>query len=394
MLKSILQNLRAVLPLGIVLAVNANLQAGEASGATSGKSPIAEAAVAPAEKSIYDRIWSVTKLYADKDNPLIQDISLSGRAQFDFFNINSDEGNESDWETRRLRAGAKIKFFKKWTLHGEVDFASQKLDDTSYRRMTDALLSYAYSDALVFTVGKHSAKFTLDGGTSSKELITIDRSNLANNLWFTEEYAPGVSVGGQVKNWQYFLGWFTSDGNPEFGSFSAGTYLLSSLGYDFAEALQCDEALLRADYVYQTPDDANSATRPFEHIGSVNFNYAKGNFGLGADVTGGVGYGKQGDILAFQIMPSYYLTKKLQVVLRYTHMDGDDNSIRFARYESRVVSGKGDTYDEIYAGVNYYLYGHKLKWQTGVQYASMGDSTNSGGKYDGFGLVSGIRISW
>ena len=194
--------------------------------------------------------------------------------------------------------------------------------------------------------------------------------------------------------WQYFLGWFTSDGNPEFGDFAAGTFLLASIGYDFAGQFNTDKALLRLDYVYQQPDSGNIATRPFENIGSLNFNLEQGRFGLGTDVKAGQGYGKQGDIFGVQIMPSYYIADGVQFVLRYTYMNGDDNSIRLARYENRVVSGRGDEYNEFYAGVNWFLYGHKLKFQTGVQYAMMDDSKNDGGEYDGWQLVSGIRVSW
>lgn len=386
------RNIGAILPMALLSLGAASAFAGD-SGAPSGKAAITEAAVAPADKSIYDKIWSVTKLYKNDENPIIQDISLSGRAQFEYFNVNSDQGDADDWEVRRLRGGFKMKFLKKLTLHAEADFDAQS-PDPFYHKLTDAYLSYTLNDAFVFTVGKHSVKFTLDGGTSSKELITIDRSNLANNLWFTEEYAPGVSVAGKIDNWQYFLGWFTSDGNPEFGDFSAGTFLLGSIGYDFADSLHCDKALLRFDYVYQTPDDNNSATRPFENIGSVNFNYERGRWGFGTDVAGGLGYGKQGDVFALMLMPSVYLADGWQLVFRYTYMNGDDNSIRLARYENRVVSGKGDQYNEFYAGINWYLYGHKLKWQTGVQYAMMDDSKNDGGKYDGWSVVSGIRISW
>ena len=59
------------------------------------------------------------------------------------------------------------------------------------------------------------------------------------------------------------------------------------------------------------------------------------------------------------------------------------------------MPGRGDRYNEFYAGVNYYFYGHKLKWQNGVQHVSMGDSLgNDGGKYDGVSFTSGFRLSW
>jgi phosphate-selective porin OprO/OprP len=44
--------------------------------------------------------------------------------------------------------------------------------------------------------------------------------------------------------------------------------------------------------------------------------------------------------------------------------------------------------------VNKYFYGHKLKWQTGVQYTTMDDNADDGGDYDGWGVTTGIRISW
>jgi phosphate-selective porin OprO and OprP len=361
-------------------------------GSPTSKNPEPAIAAPADDKSIYEKIWSYGNLYHN-DETFIQDISLSGRAQYEYYNVDADQGSNDDWQWRRLRAGFKMKFANKWLLHAEANFDGNN-PDPFYTKLTDALLQYTDSEALVFTVGKQSVKFGLDGGTSSKELITIDRSNLANNLWFTEEYAPGVSVGGKKSAWQYYLGWFTSDGNPEYGDFEAGSFLLASIGYDFGQQLNVDKALLRLDYVYQQPDDGNTATRPFENIGSVNFNLEKGRFGLGTDVKAGQGYGKQGDIFGVQFMPSYYIADGVQVVMRYTYMTGDDNAIRLARYENTVVPGKGDEFNEFYAGVNWYLYGHKLKFQTGVQYAMMDDSKNDGGEYDGWSVVSGIRVSW
>jgi phosphate-selective porin OprO/OprP len=95
------------------------------------------------------------------------------------------------------------------------------------------------------------------------------------------------------------------------------------------------------------------------------------------------------------LMPYYNITPKLQAVARYTFIKSSDpNGVRFARYEDHVVSGKGDEYNEIYLGLNYYFYGHKLKLQTGVQYADMRDRANDGGGYSGWAWTTGLRISW
>jgi phosphate-selective porin OprO/OprP len=68
--------------------------------------------------------------------------------------------------------------------------------------------------------------------------------------------------------------------------------------------------------------------------------------------------------------------------------------VRLATYESRVVEGRGDRYNELYFGANYYFYGHKLKAQSGVQFADMNDSATGAGDYSGVSWTTGLRIGW
>ena len=49
---------------------------------------------------------------------------------------------------------------------------------------------------------------------------------------------------------------------------------------------------------------------------------------------------------------------------------------------------------ELFAGLNLYLYGHKFKWQTGLQYADMEDRARDGGRYHGLGASTVLRIYW
>jgi phosphate-selective porin OprO/OprP len=94
-------------------------------------------------------------------------------------------------------------------------------------------------------------------------------------------------------------------------------------------------------------------------------------------------------------MPFVNLTDKLQLVGRYTFVTSDEeNGVRLATYESRVVSGRGDEYHEWYLGANYYLYDHKLKMQTGVQSANMNDRADDGGAYSGVSWTTGLRVGW
>ena len=95
------------------------------------------------------------------------------------------------------------------------------------------------------------------------------------------------------------------------------------------------------------------------------------------------------------LMPLYSFSEQRQIVLRYTYIDSsDDNGISLGRYEREVVSGRGDSYNEFYAGLNVYIYGQKLKWQTGLQYTKMDDAADDGGDYSGWGLTTGMRMYW
>ncbi len=58
----------------------------------------------------FDRLWDLTNLYEDGDNPVLQYLHVTGRAhgQYHWSDCaNDDEG----WEFRRLRLGLEAKMF-------------------------------------------------------------------------------------------------------------------------------------------------------------------------------------------------------------------------------------------------------------------------------------------
>jgi phosphate-selective porin OprO/OprP len=355
-----------------------------------------------------EKIWSVATLYESESNLIIQKLSFTGRYHGDFYTADGDvvlppggaEQSESDagYRLRRMRAGLKASIFENITLHYEGDFDHD--ENPWYDRTTDAYVGWKHSEALEMKLGKQGVAFTLEGATSSKELLTIDRSAVANNLWFTYEYAPGLSASGRIGNWVYSTGVFSQgEEDQEFGNFDAGAFYLASAGYDFASMLDSDLALLRLDYVMNeetsTPPELFS-NRDLSMIASLNFRYSEHNHGIMTDLVYADGYDGQSDLWGFVIMPHYSFTPCLQGVLRYSFVDSDgSNGVRIGGYESLLSLGeKGDRYQEIYAGLNYYIYGHKLKVQTGVAYSDMEDSAADGGSLHGLSWITGLRISW
>lgn len=372
--------------------------AGVSAFAQNATTAAAPAAPSP-EPSVYDKIWGYTTLYKDKDNSFIQEFSITGRQQNDYYFVDATQGQNEDWVNRRTRLGAKAKLFQSFTAHVETDLNLEQ-PKPLYSRLTDAYVKWSPSKSLNVTVGKHGAKFTLDGSTSSTALITMDRSQIANNFWFPDEYIPGVSVNGEIENWLYSVSAFSSGSasNKEFGDFSAGYFGVASIGYNFAKALSVDKAIVKTELMLQEEARGTNFTRTNEMVGSLNFLFEDGPCGFGGDLVTSRGYGTQPDMYGVQLMPSYFFdeAKKLQGVFRYTFIQSDGkNGIRFARYENSIMGSKrGDEYQEFYAGFNYYLYGNKLKFQTGIQHSSMEDKPADGGRYDGWSLTTGIRISW
>ena len=356
--------------------------------------------VSETQTTTLDDIFSLATLYKGDKDTFIQSFAFTGRLQADaafFYPNQADDYEELQW--RRFRAGFKMKFLNQFTLHTEAGFDLNDWDsddlDEIYSRLTDVYLAWSPNETFNLKVGKIAAQFTMDGWTSSKKLIRLERSLLSTNLWFPAEYHAGISADGEVDNWVYKAGLYSSAGGPEFGDFDAGYFGLLSIGYNYAEAWDMDKALLRFDYVYNDENDNNGGTSDLNQVLSFNAQFEKGKFGIRTDIAVGDGYGSQSDIFAIALMPYYDFTDNWQAVMSYNYVTSDgSNGVRLDRYENRSVSGRADEVHEFFAGLNYYLYGHKLKWQNGIEFTTASGSSNDGGAYDGWGFTSGIRLSW
>lgn len=340
-------------------------------------------------RTTYDNIWRNAILYENPESSFVSRFALSGRAQGDYAWFDADEGSYDSLRWRRFRLGFTSVLGQHWTVRLEGDFDLNNAIGDSYTRLTDAHLDWQLNDKNALKILKHSAGFTLDGATSSKKLLTPERNNLTNNLWFPAEYFTGISLSGELaERWSYNAGVFSSDPDDEISIDDASYFTLLSVGREFSTAS------LVIDYVYNDKDpDAN--TREFSHVVSLRGQWEEDRWGLWSDLSYGDGYYDQPSAWGLVLMPFYTFTKQWQLVLRGTVLDSDgNNGLRLNRYENRVVEGLGDKYLEAFAGVNLFFYGHKLKWQNGLQYADMEDDAADGGRYNGWGFTSALRVYW
>jgi phosphate-selective porin OprO/OprP len=336
-----------------------------------------------------DHIFSLAKVYQDDKTS----VALSGRLQGDSVSVNSSDGDFDDTTWRRLRFGMKAKINHDITVHVEGDFNLN--ENAEYQRLTDAYVAWNINDKQKIKVLKQGVGFTVDGATSSKKLLTLERNNLSNNLWFSAEYFTGISVEGtNNKQIKYKAGIYANDGNDELSQFDASYFTLLSLTFQDDNPNFWQHSEYHVDYVYNEKD-ALANTRDFEHIVSVSGKFNRANWHLVSELAAGKGFDEQDNVWGLVIMPYYQLTPNWQLVGRYTMIKGNgDNSVRLGRYESRAVSGRGDQYHELYSGVNYYLNGHKLKLQLGAKYTGMADHADDGGKFTGWSINSGLRLYW
>jgi phosphate-selective porin OprO/OprP len=370
----------------------------------------------------FDRAWSAFTLHKDEDNQILQEFSLQGRLHVqsiygesdgDSFNTSDykDAGNDEtvwgdDFEARRARFGFKSKWFQTWKFDGlinvDVDGMDNTGSDTLYKDIYDLIVTYAPSDAFNMSAGKTKVKFTREQETSSNNILTLERSLLANTLFPGELTGIWTSGKGIAGGWLYELGIYGNDRQREFSDMDGGEIILAKIGYDYAEKVGFDSAVASIHFMTNsepnykptnTPEYTTGTSPNFGRSIAITNDISQGRFGLVSDVMFASGNDSQSDVMGITVIPSYYLAPGLQLVGRLQVATCEDaNDLRVpSRYE-RLVAGddeRGNTYASAYAGLNYYLYGHKLKLMNGIEYSHLG-----GGDYDGYTFMSGLRFSF
>ena len=374
----------------------------------------------PSALSGYDRLWSHFTLYKNDENPVLQEFSLQGRFQIQYAWGDADEGqyysgdrpNNVLWdnfEVRRWRLGFKSKWFRQWKLDGQIDVNPDW--DPLYRQIYDFTLTYAPNESFNLGVGKYKANnFGIEQFTSSKEILTIERSLLSNQLFPGE--LTGARFNGKKGNWLYAVGAYSGDITQEFSSFETGMVYQASLGYDFHEKLGLEKALVKLDWQYSDDitNGRNVGNEPrlsattggrYSNAFSLNGHFEQDRWNLYTDILAADGRRTNGDVWGVIIIPSYYISKSLQLVARYQYANGENDGLQLqSRYERLAAvpggtltdSGRGENYHAFYLGLNYYLYGHKLKVMAGAEYHHMDNGNDNGGEFSGVTGLVGLRM--
>ena len=133
-----------------------------------------------ADESSFDRVWSHATLYENRDSGFVQKFALSGRLQAEAAWFDAGEGDFDDATWRRFRFGFLSQFVHDWRLNVEADLDLNESRRDWYRGLTDAYVAWRPDESTEVKILKQSAGFTLDGATSSKKLLTLQRNNLTH----------------------------------------------------------------------------------------------------------------------------------------------------------------------------------------------------------------------
>lgn len=378
-----------------------------------------------------DAYRSIGKLYADAENPFIQEISLFGRAHYQYGVVsgNDSTGSNFDYDTaefRRFRTGVKGQVLNYFNFKGQTESSFDEQprggDQTQIRFQhfwdlfvtfdAHAAFGIEVVDTLEFGYGSREVHTSSEWDISSNQIKTVERSAISNKIWgqggeFDNPTGAWITIGKDT--WESEFGVFTTTQGDFWAPWADGQYYWASHHHDLTEFTGATLSHLFLTAFYQNTDSSD----PFEVLGDGM------EWGLTAAITYGRGrwqfileglYGSNGTQSNAQrgghfwgvvFLPSIWVIEdKLEAVARYQYQGSEDaEGIRLnGRYARRAESsdstvdingGRGDQHHAYYVGLKYHFCKDNIHALIGLEY----DDINSGGQdvYDGWSTLFTLR---
>ena len=346
----------------------------------------AAAAKPGAEQSLKERFENLGLIYKDKKNPGLQELWVLGRYHGHYHDNDGSHGQDSGFESRRVRLGFQATMFDRLTVHAQAISGSDF--EPAYNGFTELWIRWQFAEALNLTVGQQKHRFTHDRNVSSRYMSFMERSMFTNMMGL--DYTPAVTLSGRVDKLEYYAGLFSNSAGTDmwesFTQLDSGSSFLAAVTYDLGHFLGAETASFYGGYLHsEAHANATNLTR-FDDALAGALIFTDGPAAFVAELTAGFG-GARGDAIGLNLQPSYFLTDTLEVVSRYQIASSSQatglSSQR--RYERLAGMGNGDSYQAVYLGLNHYIAGHRLKLLTGMEYARMNQR-------DSFMVWAGIRM--
>lgn len=389
---------------------------------------------APVEGWHFCDIFDMNTLY-ESDSGFVRKVKFIGRYQgqiisqqedvFDPLGINTARNGFHQYQVRRFRVGADIGLahnlsFKTNFNISDSGGANRGVFRNEFFNSIDEMVLEWEPDHYVdpkapvrnfrlnyIAVGKMKQKITREYSTSSKRILTIERSQIVNEVISSKPW--GVTIGFEFGGIEQEIGGWIYGIHNDFGlnnrlnfpnSHSRGglTYRASKEISDITEVF----------FDYQFTNNSSGFARNFQG-GVSRAGRGNANAGLGSAYEHVIALGSENDfgrlqlttdlifaanrevrngnqfqnrdIIAagndtwgFVILPTYDITEKLQAVFKYAYSDSgrQERTQRFSTNPGGVGNTRFtyDDYHTFYAGLNYYICEHNLKIMAGYEYAT------------------------
>lgn len=354
----------------------------------------------------FEEWWSYATLYKNTANPILEEFKLRGRYQGQYWDTDADQGSQSNWEDRRSRFGFDAKLFNK-KLEVRTDFQSNDGFNDFYDGLVDAYIRWKPTSALSFTIGKMKPLIgQYDFLESTNTQPTFERSQIFNQIGINR--ATGFTAEGSLEEFSWRVGIYSNDtptntagsgelGDGEFGDLNGGISTTLGVGYDLKGLLHTEQADIHLDWLHSDREAGDFVLARYDDIVSTTFVMKQDTAALVIEsFFAAGGDGNDSDVYGFYIQPTYdIIPKKLQLVGRYSYANsaGPQGVISQSRYEKPLATGsaRGDNYNAFYGGIQYFIYGDKLKVLAGAEWARL---KGNGEAYQGTTLLTGIRFSF
>lgn len=348
--------------------------------AAAGESLPTERAESP---SGCDFLKSIGKVYEDSENPYIQAVEISGRAQWQYAytegeSLLGQDFDEEYTELRRLRVGGEVRFLHQFELGASVNLTQGGPDHyrLGMEDFDSVTLTYEAGDLLgledvEISYGRQRFSLGAESHTSSRKIKTVERSNIGN--FFSSGKRPtGANLSAQKADFEFNAAVYSTEDDSDFiGGWNDGE------SYYFG----VEHGDWQADFLYNDVEVAAGAATEddifdFRWATSLAYEAEFGRWEVLLNALYGEDLANQ-EVYGVVVMPSTFLIEdKLEFVARYQYAGSEGNNLeltkRYAGEAGNPVKGeKGSENHTVYTGLNYYLCGDRAKMQTGVEYETL-----------------------
>ena len=341
-------------------------------------------------------------LYKNAENPFLQSFNIGGRFQYQAAYIDGEDVNGRDFndtydDYRRVRLESKIEFLQYFAANiklnmvndsrpsgGDLDWGYDTFDEAIFTFNLGKAFGTGPFDELKLNYGRFKINMTEEVHMSSKDIMTIERSALANKLYGVNNRASGVTLDAIMGKWSGTLGVFSSEDDSEFiGGWNDGIATYLSLRHDTTDEWYF---VLDAMNLNEGGIDNNLG---YDWALAFSAVYTQDRYGVLTTIAAGENSpstaNRGGHFHGFVVMPWYWILEdRLQAVFQYQYAgaqekEGIRTNSRYLRSAHspgvNVNSGRGDALHTLYLGLNYHICGHNTKIMAGMEYASLAAPT-------------------